>query len=257
MIAAIENYAATMPATEWFVYAAMLSYVLGLLFKNQLILRALILIGTGFYIAYYYHHPDIPLWGAITSSILIAVANLIGFFRVIQGRMKFGIPDQQMRIFAAMGGLRPGEFRRLMKLGEIVDAPDPATLTIEGETPSHLYFVVSGDLFVHKGEARFAIPADNFIGEISFVLGCNASATVTMPTGGVYIRWERGRLRRAMSRSFELERAVDAMLSRDMAAKVAASIRSAPPTPAQTEAPAPAQAQATPPSPPLKDVAAA
>lgn len=227
MIETALSYLADAPPSEWLVYGAMLFYVLGFLFKDQIVLRILILIGTGFYIAYYYTAAEAPLWAAIVTSAMIGVANVIGFCRLIYGRIRIGIPERQRALYAAMGGLRPGEFRRLMKLATHRETTTSTVLTREGATPESIFFVTHGRVLAKKGDLSFEIPTDNFIGEISFVLGCPASACVHLPEGGTYIEWNRADLRRAMDRSFELERSVEALMSRDMAKKVAASIHAA------------------------------
>ncbi|MEM8751554.1 MAG: cyclic nucleotide-binding domain-containing protein [Pseudomonadota bacterium] len=225
MIEALPAALTEQPTAELLVYAAMLLYVAGFVLKDQILLRAFILTGTGFYIAYYYVAPESPLWAAIYASLAIGAANVIGFVRLVYGRMRMGIPESHRAIFAAMGGLRPGEFRRLMRLGEYCETEASETLTREGRTPDWLYFIVKGEVVATKGPARFVIPPDHFVGEISFYLGRPATACVAMPKGGAYVRWDRARLRRAMARSFELERAVEALLTRDMAGKVAAGVR--------------------------------
>ena len=45
-------------------------YAVGYLVINQVILRILVLFGTGFYIWYYAVVADVPLWDAILASIL-------------------------------------------------------------------------------------------------------------------------------------------------------------------------------------------
>ncbi len=60
------------------IHFATLGYVLGFLFKKQLVLRMLVLVSTVLYIIYYYYFPAQPLWAAIMGSSLIMLANIIG-----------------------------------------------------------------------------------------------------------------------------------------------------------------------------------
>ncbi|MEL6792070.1 MAG: hypothetical protein AAFP78_01350 [Pseudomonadota bacterium] len=207
------------------VHLATLGYVLGFVLKNQIGLRILVLIATFAYIGYYYFHPAEPLWGAIYGSLLILAANIIGLIRILHGRVKFAMPDEQLMIFDAMSGLKPGEFRKLMRIGEVKRAEGDVTLTEEGRHPEYLFFVTEGSPRATKGGREFGIPIRHFIGEISFVLGSTATATVTLADGGHYVQWERGKLRRALANSEDFKIAFEALLSRDMAAKVANSIQ--------------------------------
>ena len=212
-------------STGTLVHIAMLGYVAGFILKNQIGLRSLVLFATCFYIAYYYYHPETPLWGAIFASLMILLANLIGLSRILYGRMKLAMPADQVAIYDAMAGLQPGEFRKLMSLGEVRTTERETRLTTEGETPDHLYFIAEGAPVAEKGGRRFDVPPRHFIGEISFVLGTAATATVRLPAGGRYVMWDKDKLRRAFARSPELERGFEALLSRDMASKVSTSVQ--------------------------------
>jgi len=123
---------------SWLVHLAMAAYVLGFLFREQILLRLLVLIGTGFYIAYYYNQTPVPLWDAIFASTAIGTANLIGMSRLLYSRYVLLIPMEQRGIFGAMSGLQPGEFRKLMRLGTISTAEDDLELTKEGTPPEFL-----------------------------------------------------------------------------------------------------------------------
>lgn len=207
------------------VHLATLGYVLGFILKSQIGLRLLVLGATFAYIGYYYFHPAEPLWGAIYGSLLILGANLIGLARILYGRLKFTMPAEQLVIYNAMAGLQPGEFRKLMSLGQVMKADSETRLTNEGEHPSHLYFVLDGDPSATKGGRNFGIPVRHFIGEISFILGTPATACVTLPSGGTYVQWDKGPLRRALAQNEDFGKAFEALLSRDMASKVANSIQ--------------------------------
>ena len=63
------------------VNAAMLLYVAGFAIGGRVGLRACVLVGTGFYIAYYAVVADAPLWDAILASLAIGAANVIGLLR--------------------------------------------------------------------------------------------------------------------------------------------------------------------------------
>lgn len=211
--------------TEVLVTLAVLSYVLGFVFKSQIILRLLVLGGTLFYIAYYYYHPEAPLWAAIYGSFLILGANLIGLGRLMYSRLAIGIPADQWPIFKALEGLEPGEFRQLMRLGSMKFAEDKTTLTAESVEVDSLYFAISGDLNGDKGGHQFKMYAGEFIGEVSFMLGGEATATVSIEKGGFYYEWRKDKLRKVLENQPRLSQAFEALIGRDMAKKVATGYR--------------------------------
>lgn len=211
--------------TETLVIIAMLGYVLGFIFKDQIILRLLVLAGTLFYIAYYYVHPAEPLWGAIFASVMIMAANLIGLGRLLYSRLPIGIPADQWPIFKALDGLEPGEFRKLMSLGAMKFAEESIVLTKESDVVDSLYFAISGDLTGDKSGHPFKMYAGEFIGEVSFMLGGPATATVRIAKGGVYYEWKKDRLRKVLENHPRLSQAFEALIGRDMAKKVATGYR--------------------------------
>ena len=211
--------------TETLVTIAIVGYVLGFLFKSQITLRVLVLIASLFYIAYYYYHPTEPLWGAILGSVLIIVANLIGLARIMYSRLPIGIPADQWPIFRALEGLEPGEFRQLMSLGAMKFAQDEVVLTKESVAVNSLYFAITGELTGDKSGHPFKMYAGEFIGEVSFMLGGEATATVRIAKGGVYYEWKKERLRKVLENQPRLSQAFEALIGRDMAKKVACGYR--------------------------------
>lgn len=206
-----------------FVHFATLGYVLGFLLRNQLALRCLVMIATGFYILYYYYFPAEPLWGGILGSTLIAVANIIGTIFLIYDRLPIKISEMHMPIFKKLQGVEPRAFRRLIKIGELFEANENQVLAKEGEELPYLYYILSGKVAMSKGQKESEIPPGCFIGEVSFILQGDASATVTVLSGAKYMRWERYKLQVLLNKSSDLRQSFEALIGRDMAAKVAGS----------------------------------
>lgn len=202
-------------------YLAMASYVIGLLFREQLLLRLFMLAGSGSYIAYYYFQPSGILWDAIFATSAIASANIYGLTRLVWSRYVPFLPTGTLSTFRKLPGLQPGEFRKLIRHGEIIRNREDALLTTEGERPEYLWFIMEGTPVIRKCGVRFDLGPGAFIGEISFMLGVNASATVILPRGSYLVRWKRERLQALLTGDQGLGRAFEALLARDMARKVA------------------------------------
>ena len=209
--------------TEAFVYLATAAQVLGLLVTRQIILRVLVLVGSSLFVAYYYFHLGQPQWDALVGSSLIGLANLIGLLLLLHSRLPIGMKAQDRVLFDAFGGLEPGQFRRLMKIGHVVRTDQPVLLTEEGQPVEKLVFVTRGTPMIEKDGQAFRIRNNSFVGEVAFKLDTPASATVTLPEGGTYVEWPRPRLDAMLSGAPILAQAFDAMIARDMAAKVALS----------------------------------
>jgi hypothetical protein len=210
-------------STAMLVQIGIFFYVVGFLFRDQIILRLLVLAGSMFYNAYYYWHGDAPQWEAMIGTSLIALANVIGLGQVVLSRYAVAIQHDFRVVYDALNGLEPGEFRQLMKIGELAHLGDTMTLTTEGRAPDKLCFVVGGRATVTKDRHSFSIDPRCFIGEVTFLLGGVASATVELGKGGVVAIWERQKLERLLQRKPRLKQAFEALLSKDMARKVSTS----------------------------------
>lgn len=211
--------------TGYLVHIAMLGYVAGLLFKDQVVLRLLVMVGTVFYIAYYYFHPAEPLWGAIYASLMIIIANFIGLMRLIYSRLPVAIRPEHEAIRKALPGLEPGEFRTLMRYGTLERTDSDVVLTKENVPLTELFFIIEGAPIGEKDDIPFKIQSGEFVGEVAFMLDDAASATVVLPGGGLFMRWDTPKLRRLINDRPQLARAFEALIGRDMARKVAGSIR--------------------------------
>ena len=215
----LENWSATaLP-----VHLAALTYVIGFLTRDQLVLRGLILIGTVFYIAYYYLEPETPLWDAIGWSVVMGLANGYTMLRIYADRRPAHFEEEDLVIYGAIRQIAPGDFRRLMAGAEKKTVAEDLVITDAGIVPGHLYFIVEGDLAIDKESRFITAGGPTFIGEIAYLLNQPASATVTLKAGGRFARWKVTVLRGLVAKHENLGTALEIAFNRDLAAKVAAS----------------------------------
>lgn len=205
------------------VHFASFFFIAGFLVRNQLILRIMLLIGTASYILYYAIAPGGPLWEAILASVLQGLANGVVILMILLDRTTFRLDDEERNMFQRIGTLSPGEFRQLLRRGEWVAGDGATPITEEGKEVRHLYYVLVGDSTVRKGEKRFTIPSGNFVGEVAYTLGTPASATVVPAEGARYMRWAHADMNRLERKAPAIRMALQRVLNRDMAAKVASS----------------------------------
>lgn len=199
--------------------------IIGYLLRTQLYLRLLLLVGTILDIFYYLTAAEAPLWTAVGTSSALALANLIGLVMLMLSRTRFLIAGAQIRLYEMIGKIEPGEFRSLMRQGIIRTVTKDRVLTIEGEVPEALYYILAGSAKVSKGTGEFTISPQSFIGEVSIMLDMPASATVTISKGAEIVEWPRDKLIPAMQRDNKLNIALEALIARDMAKKVSAGVQ--------------------------------
>ena len=205
------------------VHIGALFYLAGFLFRNQILLRGLIVAGDLVYIAYFFLAPAEPLWGAIFWSSLFVVVNLWMIGLIVTERMHFSLTAEQRRLFDALQDLSPGQFRRLLKIAEQGSSRDRMVITREGKPLDRLYFVLTGPIRIEKAGRRAMMEAETFIGEIAFLLDRPATATVTLEPGCSYFTWSSAALKKAMEAKPALGVALTAAMNRNLANKVARS----------------------------------
>jgi hypothetical protein len=209
---------------ENIVHIAAALYLVGFLFRGQIMLRAFVIAGDLVYISYFYLAPDVPLWGGVFWSAIFMLVNVAMIARVVAGRTSFRMNGEERQLFNLLGTLSPGEFRQLIKLGRWRTATDKTVLAEENQALDELYYVLDGNIAVEKsGYAPRLIGPRVFIGEVAFLLHQPASATVTVCAGARYVTWDRAALCREQLRAPSLAVALSAALNKDMAAKVARS----------------------------------
>lgn len=190
------------------------------LFRNQLLMRSFAIAGEVVYSTYYYVASDQPLWEAIWWSVPAIVINIVMIFVILRDARPSRFKDDALLLFRQLERLSPRQFKRLLK-GIVWQVTDEATtLTVEGQKPEYLYFVLDGDVVLEKrGEIR-PIPPRTFIGEIAFLQSGSASATVKVQGKSVVAKWPHGFLKALFAKDDELKSAFMAMVANDLACKL-------------------------------------
>jgi hypothetical protein len=190
-------------------------------FKDQVLLRATLVLSTLLYITYFFLVPSAPLWNSIFWAVINLSVNAIVMVRLIADRTQFRLSDDELRLFAAFRSLSPGEFRSLTGIAAWRTATTQTLLTREGAPVERLFYVLDGAIGIAKSGRSFPIAAGTFIGEVAFLRGQPASATVTLEEGARYIEWSARRLTDLLTKNPSLKTSLDVLFNADMARKVA------------------------------------
>ncbi len=206
------------------VWAAGGFYALGYLVINQTILRLFVLCGTGFYILYYYFSQvnGAPQWDAITTSVVLGVANIVGLISLRLQSSRLVVPRKHRDIYdARFRNMPPGDFRHLMRFARREVTQSERIITHEGAEVKELHFIVSGMLTIEKRGEVFQMPPGLFVGEIAYLTRQKSSATTWVPEGSEVLIWNFEDLRKRAARKPRFKLALEAMISTDLAVKVA------------------------------------
>jgi CRP-like cAMP-binding protein len=203
------------------VHVGALLYLCAFLFRDQLILRGLILLGDLVYILYFYFAPEVPLWGGIFWSAMFTIVNVVMVWLIFFDEVQFSLPANDRKLFDLLVDLTPGQFRKLLKAGRQEVAASPIVITRENKPLHQLYFITDGKVTIEKGGRRMISEAKTFIGEIAFLLSRPATATVTLEPGCHYCVWDSKALHAVLNGNPALKTALSAAMNRKLAEKVA------------------------------------
>lgn len=209
------------------VAAAAGTYFLGYLTINQIVLRLFVLTGTLFYIAYYATAADTPLWVAIWTSVALLASNLYGLFLLLAGRSRWSLPKGFLDVYQdtdRFSSLTPGDFRALVRDARRITLEKAQIVSNEDSDLDRLYYLVTGGAHVTKKGRAFRLPNDVFIGEVAYLLNRNSAATISIDAGSDILVWDFETLKRRSARRPRYKLALEAVVSRDLAMKVAEAV---------------------------------
>ncbi len=158
---------------------------------------------------------------------LVALGALIGLARGAWSGSQVSIRARNRPLRRSLGPIAPDAFRSLMRLAERRTLAAPQRLTREGWAPEHLWYLAEGALRVERNGQAVEVDGPFFVGEVSFVTGAVAPATITALPGAELLEWDGKALRRAFRADPTLRPALESVLARDLARKISA-VRPAP-----------------------------
>lgn len=202
------------------VYMAFVFDLFGFLARDELILRLLMLAGSALYLVYFYNVSDEPLWDVIIADVALALANLSMIFIVVMERSTISMSRDDEALFSHFPMLTPGQFRKLLKSARVLSATGPVDLTREGAPVDRLWFVHEGAVRIEKAGSGTTITRPMFVGELAFLTGAPASASVSAEAGARYLEWDAAVLRSKVGKSSDLNVALQAQFNADLVDKV-------------------------------------
>ena len=195
-------------------------FLLAYLVRDQILLRGLIILGTVFYIGYYFSM-ETPLWSALLWNSSFVVINLIMIGVIYSDRASFVMSERERKLYQVFNTLSPGEFKKLLKIADWFDGSSEEQITTEGEVPARLYFIIDGEALIAREDKKFFVGPSVFIGELAYLIKKPATATVKLTDKVVGISWKTSSLIKLLASNPQMKIAFDGLLNQDLAAKLA------------------------------------
>ena len=189
--------------------------------RNQIHLRFALLFAFAFKIIDDYIIPGGPLWEHIVWNMLFFAFNCYVISELVFDRTTFGLSVDEKQLFSLFVALSPGEFRKLIRGATWKAAEDDLLIAAEGADLDRLCYVYEGCITVTKAARQMTVERPAFIGEIAFLRGTPATASVSLSLGSKWVEWSVPGLRRQLARDIALRSGFIRLLGEDLADKLA------------------------------------
>lgn len=156
-------------------------------------------------------------WEALFS--LVNIAQLI-ILQIENRRGRFSDEESHF-IKTCLTGVERAQSRRLVKLGAWTEVQEDVTLIVQDTCPNHLKFLVSGEARVERNGRDIGMVRDgDFLGEMSYLTGKTATATVVTTAPTRYLAFDRKILRAHLEKNPEVRHALEASFNRNLVEKL-------------------------------------
>ena len=192
------------------------------LLKDILWLRLLTILSCFAGIAFNYFVPATPLWSVIYWNLLFALINIVQIGIIIKERTGIHFTDEEKELHDTLfKNFAPFEFMKLMRIGKWLEAKQGEILAAEKQSLDAVMLIYNGLVGVETNGKEVATLKDgNFIGEVSFITGGEATATVRALTPTRYIAWPKDAISKLLNRNPSMRFAMQSMLSTDLSKKL-------------------------------------
>jgi len=196
---------------------------LSFLVTDILWLRGISVVASVAAILYNYVAPDRPLWLVIGWNVVFVLVNGYQILRLLRERRPIEFsPEEQALYELVFPALEPGQFKRVLESGRWVDFEPGATLIAEGLEHGDVFLISSGRVAIEKEGARMGeLGSGVFVGEMSYIRGCAANASVRSLEKSRCLSWAKVALDQLFEKDQTLRTVFHAGITEDLAEKLA------------------------------------
>ena len=203
-----------------------LSYVLlvaSMMMRSMKWLRAIAIsagVVSAFYGYFFLRDFVTVFWEVVFVSVNLIQLLILEFEN---RRAKFS-EDERKFVEAVIPDVEKAHAKRLLKLAKHVEFEPGAILTHEGKPVERLLFLIRGAVRIDKEGAMVGVCGhDDFIGEIGFMLGTNATATSVVTTSARCLSFDPEALRNLLGKHSDLRHSLESSFNRNLVGKLVKS----------------------------------
>jgi Cyclic nucleotide-binding domain len=187
-------------------------------------LRVTAVIGLCFEVAYFVIVSGTTLYTGIAWDAVFIAINLFHLLRLTRERLRMHLASNDRDLLRTLfEGLDDSQIGMLLNSSSWHKVPAGERLTIEGTPVPALMLIAAGQVSVAVGDAIIArVGRGSFIGEMAFLTGGSASATVTTTHPTRVMKIEQTRLKTLLVIDNQIAAVLHRLLGADLAQKLRA-----------------------------------
>ena len=190
--------------------------------RDMMFLRGLAIVSCLVGVAYNFWLPAGPLWLVIFWLLVFVAINAHRIIGIVLDRRAIDFNDEEAELHETVfQKFSPVEFMKLMRIGEWRQAEIGEQLTAQGHAVGGLKLLFNGEVVVERDGREIGRARDGaMIGEISFIRGGTATATVSATKPSRYVSWSGDELRKLLHRNPSMDIAMKHIFSVDLMRKL-------------------------------------
>ncbi len=199
--------------------------------RDMLVLRVISVASGLIGLFYNYLLPGGTLWLAIFWISLFMIINSARIIGLYSEQRSISFSEDEKELYQTIfREFSPVEFMKLMRLANWKEIPQNEIIAREGEEFESLKFLFNGEVIIKKEGKDIARARDGaMIGEMSFLQGGNATATVQAAQPCRCVVWPKEKLKSLLKRNPTMDIAMNHVFSMDLTRKLSKRDDSDPP----------------------------
>ena len=206
---------------DYLVHAANVLYLFSYLVKDILWLRVLTVVAAGSLLPYFYFRAE-PMMAPIYWNAFFIAINIYHIQRLLFERRPVRLALEEQELYQQrFRPLTPREFVKLVGAGRWTRYGSGEELVAERSEPDRVLVIASGRAVVSRaGREVAALGPGSFVGEMSFITGEPASASVAAAEPLRVVEWSAASLRRVLDKNPSVQSAMQLIFGTDLAGKL-------------------------------------
>lgn len=190
--------------------------------KDMLVLRSLSICAGAVGLLYNYNLESGPLWLVIFWLCVFMSINALRIAHLVYETRQVKFSDEERELFDTLfRNFAPVEFMKLLRLGRWRAAGEGEVLATEGEDINELALIYNGEVVIEKNGAEVARSRDGtLVGEMSFIQGGAATATVRAARDTRLLIWPKEDLQKLLKRNPTMDMAMNSVFTSDLTRKL-------------------------------------